>query len=186
MTLAALLATSAFAAPAALHFVAQAHTNADTRVIDVRTENACAQASLPGARCLPATELFSADGAPVSFHVLRWLLGTIGLNGSERVVVVADNMADAAVVGSLLLIAGQREVAVLDRAVAIPTDASGGTPRSMTRETVFTTPMRDRLLVVGNETGDNAIDTGRPYDRLRAFARRYAEDAPTPQLQLMP
>lgn len=175
------------ATPAALRFVAQSQVGSDPRVIDLRAERACTRASLPGARCLPASKLFDADGAPVSFHVLRWLLGTIGLSGQEQVLLVGDNMADTAAVGGLMLLAGQRDVAVLDRPVTIPVGAPGGSSRSTTRETVFTAPMRDRLLIQGNEAaGGNTIDSGRTYDRLRSFARRYAESAPSPQLRLMP
>jgi hypothetical protein len=190
LTLGSMIAASAVAAtaaPVALRFVTQSQTTGDMRVIDVRAEKACTQASLPGARCLPASELFDAEGAPVSFHVLRWLMGTIGLTGNEPVLIVADDAADAAAVGGLLLLAGQDKVAVLDGSAAIPAGAPGGNPRSMTREAVFTAPMRDRLLTMRHEVaGGNLIDSGRPYARLRAFARRYADGAPPTQLRLLP
>lgn len=178
---------AAAATPSPIQFVTQMPAAGGTRVIDVRAEGTCTAASVAGARCLPASELFDADGGPVSFHVLRWLLGTIGLSGHEHVLVVGDKAADAAAVGALLLLAGQRDVAVLDRPVAVPADASGGNPRSMTRERVFTAPMRDRLLTLASaaENGD-AIGAGRAYDRLRFFARRYADGAPALRLRLSP
>jgi thiosulfate/3-mercaptopyruvate sulfurtransferase len=178
-------AAAATASP--LQFVAQARIAGETRVVDVRAETTCTAAALAGARCLPAAELFDADGAPVSFHVLRWLLGTVGLSGREHVLVLGDKAADAAAVGALLLLAGQHDVAVLDRPVALPADATGGNPRSMTREAVFTAPMRDRLLTLASDVGNaDTIATGRPYDRLRSFARRYAEGAAALRLRLSP
>lgn len=185
--LGSLLAASAVAAPAALRFVGQGQVGDSARVIDLRAEQACTRTSLPGARCLPASDLFDANGAPISFHALRWLLGTIGLTGHEAVLLVADNVADAAAVGGLMFIAGQREVAVLDGALVGPAGAPGGSSRSMTREAVFTAPMRDRLIIVQSEKADgNAIDSGRPYDRLRTFARRYVEGTTPTQLRLLP
>lgn len=184
------LAPAVFAtatAPAALRFVEPSQISGAMRVIDVRAENLCTKGSLPGARCLPASELFDGEGRPVSFHVLRWLLGTVGLTGHEQVLVVAEHVADATAVGGLLILAGEHEVAVLERPVAIPADAPGGNPRSTTRETVFTAPMRDRLLATGTEaTGGSLIDAGRPFDRLRTFARRYADGMQPMQLRLFP
>ena len=178
---------AAAAAPSPIQFVTQMPVAGGTRVIDVRAEGTCTAASLAGARCLPASELFDADGRPVSFHVLRWLLGTIGLSGHEHVLVVGDKAADAAAVGALLLLAGQRDVAVLDRPVAVPADASGGSARSMTREDVFTAPMRDRLLTLASDPeNETAIGIGRPYDRLSAFARRSADGASALRLRLSP
>ena len=189
-TLGALLAASvcgAATAPAPLRFVTQGPPAGDTRVIDVRPERACTAASLAGARCLPASELFDREGRPVSFHVLRWLLGTVGLTGHENVLVVAGDPADAAAVGGLLLVAGERDVAVLDRAVEVPAGAAGGQARSMTREAVFTAPMRDHLLSTGQAAvGDATIDSGRPYDRFRTFAHRYADGAPAVRLRPFP
>lgn len=178
---------AAGSAPTALVFTDQAQVHSDTRVIDVREEQACAKASLAGARCLPAAELFDGNGQPATFYVLRWLLGTIGLTGHEQVLVVADNAADAAAVGALLFLAGERHVAVLDRPVAVPDGAPAGNARSITREAVFTAPLRDHLLATGQEeAAGTVIDSGRPVDRLRAFARRYADGAQPARLRLFP
>jgi thiosulfate/3-mercaptopyruvate sulfurtransferase len=182
----ALLAAVAPAAAkdGALVFVDSVPADAALRVIDVRAQNACEKASLSDARCLPAADLFDGKGAPVDFHTLRWLLGAIGLTGGERVLVVADDAGQAATAGALLLLAGQREVAVMDRPVAIAADASGGSGRTITRETVFTAPMRDRLLAAADETA--AIASGPPIERLRQFARRYAEATQPIRLRLSP
>ena len=131
--------------------------------------------------------MFAADGRPVGFHTLRWLFGTIGLGGHERVLVVAAEPGDAAAVGALLFLAGQRAVAVLDRPVAIAAGAQGGGARNITREAVFTAPMRDRLLVAAPEQASGtAIASGPPAARLRNFARRSADGARPPRLRLSP
>ena len=182
---AALLAGPATAKDSALAFVDSVPADAATRVVDVRARDVCEKASLAGARCLPAAELFDGAGAPVDFHTLRWLLGTIGLTGEERVLVAADKTEDAAAVGALLVLAGQREVAVLDRPVALAPGASGGNGRNFTRETVFTAPMRDRLLAAATDQ-PSEIASGPPIERLRTFARRYADATQPVRLRLSP
>jgi len=122
--------------------------------------------------------LFDADGRPVDFHALRWLLGTIGLSGAERALVVGANSADAGAVGALLFLAGQRDVAILDQAPTVAPGARGGTSRSMTREDVFVAPMRDLLMVAAPERASQpTLDLGRPFDRLVRFARTYGDGA---------
>ncbi len=178
----------ALAAPSrGLSFVDGTVVAAGTRIVDVRKQAVCEQASLPGARCLPAEDLFYRDGRAVDFHTLRWLLGTIGLSGSERVVVAGADARHAAAVGALLYLAGQRDVAVFDRPIAIPAGAQGGTGRNITREAVFTAPMRDMALVAtGEEAGPGVIASGPPAERLRRFAMRTAQGARALRLRLSP
>lgn len=185
--LVAVAAVPAAASTSALSFIDRPASGAQTRVIDVRAQGSCEKASLPGARCLPATDLFYGDGRPVDFHTLRWLLGTIGLSGNERVVVAGADVGNAAAVGALLYLAGQRAVAVLNRPLAVPPGAEAGSARSMTREAVFTAPMRDRLLVAAPEkVADDVVDTGAPRARLRRFARATATAARPLRLRLTP
>ena len=186
--LSALVAAAPVAASAdALTFVDRAAAGAQTRVVDVRAQGACEKASLAGARCLPAAELFYRDGRPVDFHTLRWLFGTIGLTGNERVLVAGADAGDAAAVGALLFLAGQRTVAILSEPLMAPAKAEGGNARSFTREAVFTAPMRDRLLVAMPEKAANdVIDSGAPRERLRRFARRVADAAQPARLRLTP
>jgi thiosulfate/3-mercaptopyruvate sulfurtransferase len=185
--LAAVAVAPAAASTDALSFVDRPAIDSHTHVIDVRAQAACEKASLAGARCLPAADLFEADGRPVDFHTLRWLFGTIGLSGHERVLVVAADAGSAAAVGALLFLAGQQDVAVLDRPVAIAAGAPGGSDRNITREAVFTAPMRDRLLVAAPEKASGTvIASGPPIERLRRFARRYADGARTLRLRLSP
>ncbi|HEY9079383.1 hypothetical protein [Magnetovibrio sp.] len=118
-------------------------TAPQSRVIDIRDETSCLAGSLPQARCLPVGFFISPTGKVIDFHALRWLLGTVGLTGGESVLVVAANADDAHAVGTLLHRAGQRHVAAYDKPFHAPANASSGSPRSLSRETVFTAPMRD-------------------------------------------
>lgn len=186
---AALLALVA-AAPAAasadtLTFVDTPPGDAHTRVVDVRDQAMCEKASLPGARCLPASDLFKRDGQPIDFHALRWLLGTVALHGNESVVVVGADAGNAAAVGALLWLAGQRAVAVLDKPLTVAAKAEGGSARSLTREAVFTAPMRDLLMVAAPEPANGAIASGAPRQRLTRFARLSADGTPA-RLRLTP
>lgn len=178
---AVLMAVSAAPAVAfadAISFVDKPAHESATRVIDVRSQVSCEKASLPGARCLPAAALFHKDGRPVDFHTLRWLLGTIGLGGNESVLVVGANAGTAAAVGALLYLAGQRTVTVLDEPLTVPAKAEAGSARGMTREAVFTAPMRDRLLVAAPDEASGAIASGPPRQRLTRFARMTADGTP--------
>lgn len=152
-------ALSAHAAPVASASVLPA----DARVIDIRAEADCTKASLQGARCVPAEVLFGADGgAPVSFHALRWLLGTVGLSGAETVAVFPGDETRAGAVAALLLLAGQHEV-VLYTGTA---DMTGrGEARSFSREVIFTAPMRTENMRLA-ATADAPLE-----HRLAAFAR---------------
>ena len=190
--LAALLLAATQAANAAaehggtLAFVAQVPQGA-VRLVDVRAKNVCEHASLPGARCLPAASLFAPNGRPAGFHALRWLLGTIGLAGSERVLVFGASARQAAAVGALLFLAGQRRVMILGHAPSIPPNAPPGTPRSLVSETIFTAPMRDTLLVAAPEPAPpGTIAAGPPQARLAAFARDYQSGAQPRKLRLWP
>lgn len=141
-----------------LRTLTQLPKDADAVVIDVRDMEDCLRGSLPAARCLPASSLFDEAGNPVSFHALRWLLGTIGLTGSEDVVVYPgsaqtasdDALNDARAVAGLIHLAGQNTVAILNARTDAPTEP--GSARSLSRETVFTAPMRDRRLNITAST----------------------------------
>lgn len=113
------------------------------RILDVRTADACLAGSLPGARCLPFDHFVGAGGAVIGYVQLRWLLGTVGLQGDETVVVVGARAADSQRVGALVSGAGQRRVWVYDKPFVSSASLQPGTARNVSRETVFTAPMRD-------------------------------------------
>ncbi len=119
-------------------------------VLDVRDRKVCETASLPGARCLPLRDFFGPRGRLASFKDIRWLLGTVGLTGAETVAVAAATPSRAETAGAILWLAGQAEVRIVPEPVAAGDDA-GGRSRSLTREAVFTAPMRDDRLVTHAE-----------------------------------
>jgi len=112
-------------------------------VIDIRNEESCLAGSLPQARCLPVGHFIDPTGKDISFHALRWLLGTIGLKGDETVLVIGDDRENTQRVGALLHRAGQHRVRMFDKPFSAPANAPSGAPRSLSRETVFTAPMRE-------------------------------------------
>ena len=113
------------------------------RVIDLRDAQSCLAGSLPQARCLPVGHFINPTGTVISFHALRWLLGAVGLKGDETVLVVGDSADDTRKVGALLHRAGQHRVRMFDKPFSAPVSAPSGAPRSLSRETVFTAPMRE-------------------------------------------
>ena len=112
-------------------------------VIDIRNAESCLAGSLPQARCLPVGHFIDPTGKVIGFHALRWLLGTVGLKGDETVLVIGDDGEDTQRVGALLHRAGQHRVRMFDQPFSAPANAPSGAPRSLSRETVFTAPMRE-------------------------------------------
>lgn len=163
---------------AALAFIAhlpgapQAHVQA--HVIDIRDLPSCTAASLPRSRCLPVDHFVDPTGKIIDFHALRWLLGTVGLSGGESVLVIGATPQDVRTVGALLYLAGQTHVMMLDSSFEAPPGAPGGTERSLSREKVFTAPMRDAHLVAEREP---ATATHTQLDRFAQAVGRGAEDA---------
>lgn len=137
------------------------------RVVDIRAEADCAKASLAGARCLPADWLFRAEGGPIDFGALRWLLGTLGFDGSETVAIWPGDTPDAEAVAAFLHLAGQSTVTLY----AGPAEmAARGETRSFAREVVFVAPMRPAEMTVSD------APLGTPLAiRLADFARGRTE-----------
>jgi thiosulfate/3-mercaptopyruvate sulfurtransferase len=122
-------------------------------VIDTRTTQQCQLASLPGARCLPATGFLGPHRRLANVSGLLWLLGTIGLAGDEHVVVIGDDSDSKEFVAGLLFVAGQKKITVLTLAVAtLEADSlSPGTNKSTTREVVYQASMRSEAVVLRAE-----------------------------------
>lgn len=174
---------------AALLFVLPAHAAEDFAyvrsvaaegdvVVDTRPLADCRAKSLAGARCLPAEDFLGPHRRLPSARDLLWLLGTAGLSGEESVLVVGQEAAARDFVAGLLHIAGQRSARVLTepvgRVLAAGAAAGPGRERGMIRETVFTAPMRDELLVLRDE-----LRTLRPQPQLldgRSDTEYWGED----------
>lgn len=121
-------------------------------VIDTRPLSDCKQASLPKARCLPAADLISPDGRLPGERDILWLLGTVGLDGSERVMVVGTEDTARDFIAGVLYLAGQQGVHILRSALTpAMTRDTPGEERSMVRTAIWTAPMRDHLWVLGRD-----------------------------------
>ncbi len=149
-------AGSAFGAPLAMIDSVDA-IPANAIVIDTRAEEACAKASPAStagpARCLSVASVTGAGQRLASFRDIVWRLGTLGLDGSEPVLVVGDRQGDRDAIAALLHFAGQAEVVVW----AKPIDAlegsaiDSGRTADMARPVVYTAAMRDAGLVLRDE-----------------------------------
>ncbi len=176
-TLAVLFACVALPAWAAADFVSTQKVGAGETVIDTRPLTNCQAASLPGARCLPPSEFLGPHGELPNERDLLWLLGTAGLDGSERVVVAGDSAGAREFVAGLLYLAGQREVRILDTAltplIASRSGAAPGQMRALFRAVIFTAPMRDHLWIVRPHeiANSKAILAPDAYSAIRRFAR---------------
>lgn len=185
-----LLATCLFAAPVRagsdLAYTQEADVG-EVTIVDTRPLAECRQASLPGARCLPAADLLGPQRQLPAERDLLWLLGTLGLSGEERVLVVGDTASGRDFVGGLLYLAGQRQVRILDQAVTpLLIGVAGPSPgqgRSLVRTAVFTQPMRADLWLVHERevsaNGRKAILAPDAYRAIIRFARQVAAGGPT-------
>ncbi len=158
------------------------------RLIDARPAAQCAVATLAGARCLPADELFAPGGRLPAARDLLWLLGTAGLTGAETVVVVGQDVASRDAVAGVLHAAGQRRVRIatepVARLLAAGAASAPGVARDFARRTVFTAPMRDDRLVLHHE-----LLSALPHARLidgRATTEYWGERARAPRSGHLP
>lgn len=124
-------------------------------IVDSRPAEQCRQRTLPGARCLPAEDLLGPHRRLPNARDLLWLLGTVGLTGAERVLVVGDDPQARDFVAGVLFVAGQRQVHVVTdpvkRLLASGRAAGPGAERAFTRTAVFVAPMRDERLILREE-----------------------------------
>jgi len=150
-----LAATGAAAASDDFAYVREIPAGASVVIVDARALDDCKAKSLAGARCLPSADFLGPQRRLPDARNLLWLLGTAGLAGDERVLVVGQDVAARDFVAGLLHLAGQRSVLVLTDPVArllASGAASGpGRERATIREAVFEAPMRDDLLVLRTE-----------------------------------
>lgn len=171
------LALLAMPAWAAGDFGHTAKVGAGGTVVDTRPLAECQAAALPDARCLPPAEFLGPRGELPNERDLLWLLGTAGLDGSERVVVTGDNASAREFVAGVLYLAGQRDVRILDAPltplVKAHAGAAEGRTRALVRSSVFTAPMRDDLWIVARHEVDNspAILAADAYTSIRRFVR---------------
>jgi len=151
------------AATPALHYVPNLAKAGDRVILDTRKADLCEEASLPGARCLPAEDFLGQGQRLAGFANIAWLLGSAGLTGAEKVLVVGGNPVRRDFVAGLLHIMGQQDIAVLAGAITGQSaKLAPGEARAMLREQVWQAPARDRVLVFINELRDLVTAGGPP------------------------
>ncbi len=154
--LAMLVMTPLRAAETALQLIDRMPEGSDWRLLDTRPTLQCEKRSIQGARCLTADDLLGHSGRLPSLRDIVWLLGTLGLQGSETVVVAGRPGEARDFIAGLLYLAGQRRVLVLQPPLS-RLIASGEYPlaagqrRSMSRERHYVAPPRDGQIVLRRE-----------------------------------
>lgn len=143
----------AYAGDLPLAYVASAKmAGKDALIVDARPSDLCEDATLPGARCLPADDFLGLDQRLAGFANIAWLLGSAGLTGAEKVLVIGANPVRRDFVAGLLYIMGQAEVLVLSKGVAASkTGLEAGEPRDTLRTRVWQAASRDEVLIFVNE-----------------------------------
>ncbi len=154
----ALFVAALVSGPAALAAAAPSITAVDKLgpavgvVIDVRPTSICETASLPRARCLPASDILGPHDRLANLSGLLWLLGTAGLTGKETVLVAGTPARDRDFMAGLLYLAGQSAVQVLTTPIPkAGVDLEPGEARSSTRDVVFQAPVRSEAIVLRSE-----------------------------------
>ncbi|AOU97648.1 hypothetical protein BI364_06470 [Acidihalobacter yilgarnensis] len=120
--------------------------------LDVRPLAVCEHASVPDARCLPASELLGPHGRLPDFRQIMWLFGTLGLSGRETVLVAGDHALRRDFVAGVLYLAGQHRVLILQRSLRTvlhdPTIGEArGRPRSLVADPIYEGRVRADLIV---------------------------------------
>ncbi|MHB1513834.1 hypothetical protein [Acidiferrobacter sp.] len=165
-----------------------------TVVVDTRRQALCVRRSVVGGLCLSPGVFQDRSGGLVSFRNLRWLLGTMGLTGSETAVVAGDHGTAEDFVAGLLYLAGQRRVEVVQEPLTgwlgrHPRAVGTGRTRGVFREAIYTAWPRTHLVVLRRELAAS-LHHGPPVDlvdgRLTDRKRRPRADQRIPGAQSWP
>ncbi len=129
----------------------------ESKIVDVRVESECRKSTLAKANCLPIEELMASKQRLANFSGLLWKLGTVGLNGSEHVLVIGNKMTRKDTMAGILHLAGQYRISILKPSMTELIDSkskwsfSKGTLAPPTRIQVWQTLMRSDNIVLHNE-----------------------------------
>ncbi|MEH6458051.1 MAG: hypothetical protein V7749_17105 [Cocleimonas sp.] len=114
----------------------------------------CQKESVIGAKCIPANTFQSEKGELASFYHTTWVLGTAGIQGSEELLVFADNDNNRDALLGLLYLAGQKKLWRWNDKKSDLQELLGqeqGQTRSIVRSKYYTAKMRDKHLVLPKE-----------------------------------
>ncbi|MCW2306652.1 rhodanese-like domain-containing protein [Rhodobium gokarnense] len=127
-------------------------------VVDSRDADTCAGGAPARAetepRCVPIAAVIGPNGRLASFRDVAWFLGTVGLDGSETVLVIGARERDRDAVAGLLHLAGQKGVLVWQRPInALGEDFAtvSGRISEPARRAVFREPTRDDRIVLRDD-----------------------------------
>jgi len=125
------------------------------RIIDTRSQASCRKSTLADAICIPVEDLMAPQQRLANWSGILWLLGSAGLSGDERVLLIGEKSPRRDFLAGVLLLAGQRQIVVLrqplSELLANKVDPAKGVVRASTRTQVYSAPMRSELIVLRDE-----------------------------------
>ncbi len=114
---------------------------ADVVFVDAGTVAKCLKAARPGALCLSLDRVLNPEGRLANMRDVRWLLGSYGLTGDERVVIYADDEKTRDAMAAIFYLAGQDQVSRLIGSAQV--DLTGrGVAGALSRRALFVGEVR--------------------------------------------
>jgi len=114
---------------------------ADVVFVDAGTVAECLKAARPGALCLSLDRVLNPEGRLANMRDVRWLLGSYGLTGDERVVIYADDEKTRDAMAAIFYLAGQDQVSRLIGSAQV--DLTGrGVAGALSRRALFVGEVR--------------------------------------------
>ena len=141
--IAALLFAKPYTAPAdeLIPAVSSLNPPADVVFVDAGTVTKCLETAAPGALCLSLDRVLNKEGRLANMRDVRWLLGSFGLTGDERVVIYADDEKTRDAMAAVLYLAGQNRVGRLINSAQV--DFTGkGAAGALSRRALFVGKVR--------------------------------------------
>ena len=141
--IAALLFAKPYTAPAdeLIPAVSSLNAPADIVFVDAGTVTECLETAPPGALCLSLDRVLNKEGRLANMRDVRWLLGSFGLTGDERVVIYADDEKTRDAMAAILYLAGQDRVGRLINSAQV--DFTGkGVAGALSRRALFVGKVR--------------------------------------------
>jgi len=128
-------------------------------VFDVRRKEICSERSLQSAICLPVEHIVADNRRLANFSGLFWVLGTLGLRGTEEVYIIGDSEKRKHFIAGWLYISGQQRIHIVtaDMATVLKHVKKSGekigkpTHPSTTRLTVFSQAPRTNKILTNSE-----------------------------------
>ena len=166
------------------HVTDSAALDASMIIIDTRADADCARPvpSLEGGatRCLSLADVSAANGRLASFRDIFWRFGTLGLDGSESLLVIGERTRDRDAMAALFYLAGQRKVTIWGRPPAALGDHAArrtGRVAEATRTAVYSAPMREEAIILRDELARELASGGVLLLDGRSPARYWGETA---------